>query len=117
MGDRTRGLKPPISSHEEAAELGRRGGIASGKTRRKKATIKACMKMLVNKEMSPDKLKELGLDENTTYGMAMAVKWIETSLNGNPQMARLVAEMLGENKTEIDINGALPVVIHDVVTE
>jgi hypothetical protein len=47
----------------------------------------------------------------------MAVKWIETSLNGNPQMARLVAEMLGENKTEIDINGALPVVIHDDVTE
>lgn len=117
MGDRTRGLNPPISSHEEAAELGRRGGIASGKTRRKKATIKACMKMLVNKEMSPEKLKELGLDENTTYGMAMAIKWIETSLAGNPQMARLVAEMLGETKTEIDINGALPVVIHDDVTE
>ncbi len=96
-----------------AADMGSKGGKASGVARRKKATIRECMKMLRDMDVPEEKLKEMGLDDGTTYGMAMAFKWIEASLNGNPQMARLVAEMLGESKTEIDINGAMPVVIHD----
>ena len=38
---------------------------------------------------------------------------IDGTLKGNPQQARLAFEMLGENKQELNINGALPVVIHD----
>lgn len=96
-----------------AAEMGSKGGKASGVTRRKNSEIRKCLKMIRDMDMPPDKIKEMGFNEDVTFGMAMAFKMMEASLNGNPQMARLVVELLGESKTEININGALPVVIHD----
>ena len=44
-----------------AADMGSKGGKASGVARRKKATIRECMKMLRDMDVPEEKLKEMGL--------------------------------------------------------
>ncbi len=100
-------------THETAAENGRKGGIASVAKRREKKTIRECLMMLRDMPMTDSQCAELGLQPETTYGMAMAQKCVDGTIDGNPTMARLVFEMLGESKQEIDISGSIPVVIHD----
>lgn len=46
-------------SPEELREMGRRGGIQSGKSRRKKAQIKKNMKILATMLMESDEWKDL----------------------------------------------------------
>ena len=116
---------------EKAREIQKMGAKASAEARHKRKQIRKCFSALLEKQSIrecfsklrdmkvpenneiAEKLKEFGLDKEATLGMAMAYKCIEATLDGNPQMARLVFEMLGESKTEIDINGTMPVVIHD----
>jgi hypothetical protein len=109
-------------SPEEMAAILKKAGEARAKKNKARKTLRECFSILRDEKIKDDeieaKLKEMGMeDEELTLGMAMALRCIESVLNGNPQMARLVFEMLGESKTEIDINGSMPVVIHDDVRE
>lgn len=83
----------PIQSTEEARELGRKGGIASGQARREKATMKATLEMLLNStSKSGQTYKELA-----TLGL------IKGAMNGNSQNYKLMLELLGElTQVEID---------------
>ena len=73
---------------EEASELGRIGGIASGKARREKATMKATLEMLLNETNKQGK----------TYQELVTLGLLKGAINGNAQNYRTILETLGELK-------------------
>lgn len=71
---------------EEQREIARMGGIASGKARQEKATMRKTLEMLLNEKNNKGKTyKEL-----TTLGL------IKGAVNGNANNYRTIVEMLGE---------------------
>ena len=104
-------------SKSEAREIGRKGGIRSGESRRAKKTVKECLKMYSEmKVTSPEMkaaLKSSGIadTEEMTYAVAMALQFMTAAMRGNSQMARLVMEMMGEiDQNNITVN-ATPIII------
>lgn len=73
-------------SKEEASELGRKGGIASGKARREKATMKATLEMLLNEEYKNGK----------TYRELATLGLLKGAISGNAQNYKTILEVLGE---------------------
>lgn len=73
---------------EEVAELGRKGGIASGEARRKKATMKATLEMLLDETNKHGK----------TYRDLATLGLIKGAISGNAQCYRTILETLGELK-------------------
>lgn len=81
-------LRAPQST-EEARELGRKGGIASGIARRKKKTLLECAKRVLEAEIPAKQYKkvaeqigDLTEDENTLFTASVAVM-VNKALNGN----------------------------------
>ena len=91
-------------SKEEASELGRKGGIASGETRRKKATLKKTLETLL--EMTN---KETG----QTYQEEVTIGLIKGAKLGKAENYKLIAQMLGE--MENDISTTTPEVKIEIV--
>lgn len=89
----------PVRTTEEARERGRKGGIASAKTRRKKANLKKAMNDVlscdVNSEQIKKILKELDLPCTNEYALSLSViaKGIK---KGNPEALRAVNEVVKE---------------------
>lgn len=86
-----------VPSSEEAREIGRKGGIASGKARRRKADLKRAFNTILkadvaNKNISKQ-LEALGFE--ATNEMALAMVMMQKAMKGNvkafEQIARLVA--------------------------
>lgn len=86
-------------SKEEAREMGRKGGIASGETRRAKKAmreiLKECLEMTNDKGISYKELATLGL--------------IKGAINGSPKNYELICQLLDEIESKdkdykIDIN-------------
>lgn len=88
-------LKVPTS--EEARKYGSKGGIASGKARRKKANLRKAFETILQAEVaSPNvkkQLEELGFD--STNEMALAMVMMQKAMKGNvrafEQISRLTA--------------------------
>lgn len=84
-------------SKSEARKNGSKGGIASGKARRKKANLKKAFETILQAEVaSPNvkkQLKELGFD--STNEMALAMVMMQKAMKGNvrafEQISRLTA--------------------------
>ena len=77
-----------IQSTEEAREKGRLGGIASGKARREKATMKETLEMLLNSTSKSGQ----SYQELVTLGL------LKGAINGNAQNYRTILETLGQLK-------------------
>ena len=75
---------------EEAKKNGRLGGIASGKARREKATMKKRLEELLN---STDKKGRLYGD---LVHLGLIANGIDKSKGGNPEAYRTIAKLLGE---------------------
>lgn len=75
-------------SKEEASELGRKGGIASGKARREKATMKATLEMLLDETYKNGK----------TYRELATLGLLKGAISGNATNYRTILETLGELK-------------------
>ena len=73
---------------EEQQEIARKGGIASGKARQEKATMKATLEMLLNEKNK----KGITYKEMATLGL------IQGAIKGNAQNYRVILETLGELK-------------------
>lgn len=78
-------LKVPTS--EQAREYGRKGGIASGKTRQEKATMKKALEML---------LDEQNKKSGKTYRELATLGLIQGAIKGKSENYRLMLELLGE---------------------
>ena len=88
-------LKVPTS--DEARKYGKKGGVASGKARRKKANLRKAFETILPAEVaSPHvkkQLEELGFD--STNEMALAMVMMQKAMKGNvrafEQISRLTA--------------------------
>lgn len=91
----------PVRTKEEARVRGRAGGIASGKARRKKKTIRDTLLALRDAAVKDSDQKEFlrgqGVPaEEMTYGVLVALSIINGAFRGNSQMAQLLLKALGE---------------------
>lgn len=86
-------------TREEAQELGRLGGIASGKARREKATMKKVLE---------DMLQDTN-NTGLTYQQLATLGLIKGAVKGNAQNYKTIIEMLGEVPKEQFIETKEPV--------
>ena len=73
-------------TREQHSEDSRQGGIASGKARREKATMKQTLEMLLNETNSKGK----------TYKELATLGLLKGAINGNASNYRTILETLGE---------------------
>ena len=93
-------LKPiKERTSSELREMTRKGGIASGKARQEKKTMRQLAEICLNAKLTkPEieaKLKEAGLP--ATYGGQMLFKAVQMA-GRNSNMLRVVLELIGEVK-------------------
>ena len=89
---------------EEQQEIARQGGIASGKARREKATMKKTLEMLLEEKDSNGKTYR----ESTTLGL------IEGAVKGNAMNYKTIVELLGELQVE---NNNEPIIVRVDTTD
>lgn len=84
---------------ENAVSTGRRGGVASGKARREKKTMREILRMLCGMPCNDEEILQAmkGVKGQITNGAALAWSMIYHARRGNSQMARLVLETMGED--------------------
>lgn len=81
-------------SKEEARELGRKGGKASGEARRKKRDIRLAMEALLEKSYKSKNGQEL------TGAEAIALKQMEKALKGDTKAFEVVRDTSGQKPVE-----------------
>ena len=86
-----------FQSGDNAVKNGRKGGIASGKARREKATMLSTLKKLLDEEAKP----------GTTYREMATLGLIKGAIKGNALNYKTILEALGEGKGEDNTNGVL----------
>lgn len=90
---------------EELREITRKGGIASGKARRKKANLKKALETVLNAQVPSEKLAQtletMGF-ENTTE-MAIMLSLTQQAVKGNVRAIELINKMTNNEKDKYDI--------------
>ena len=91
----------------EQRELHKKGGISSGKTRRRNKSMKDAMNKLLSLDVSDNNkqvLKQLGLEENDMNNqMLVMVSAFQKAVNGDVQAMNFIANITGShamNETE-----------------
>ena len=85
MANNSQNLRIPTS--EEARKIGRKGGIASGKARREKATMRKTLEKM---------LDETYKNSGMTYRDMATLGLIKGAVKGNAQNYKTIMEVLGE---------------------
>lgn len=99
---------------EEKRAIGIKGGKASGKARREKATLRQTL----------EKFLEMNTKEGGTYKDLVTLGLLKGAMNGNPNNYKTIAEMIGEItgestastptlKIEVVDNGSLDKVLYE----
>ena len=91
-----------VPSSEEARKYGRKGGIASGKSRREKADLKKKVNQILEMDVFSPQLKEM-LEEkglSTTNQTAVATVLLQKALKGDMRAIELLAKMNGNEGTK-----------------
>lgn len=81
---------------EEQREIARQGGIASGKARQQKKTMREILRECLNMECTDDDLEKLKLTGKIDNGTAVTLGLILGAKSGNAQNYKQIVEMLGE---------------------
>lgn len=89
-------------SKSEVRELGRKGGIASGETRREKATMKKTLEMLLDEKNNKGK----------TYRDLATLGLIKGAIDGKAENYKTMLALLGELEEQ---NNETPVVSINIV--
>ena len=77
-------------SKEEAKRLGKKGGIASGKARREKKTLRQCLEILLKKKMKGEN------GETITGAEALTTKLFSEALKGNVKAFEVIRDTAGQ---------------------
>lgn len=89
---------------EELREMTRKGGIASGKARRKKADLKKAMQTLLSMDVASEKskqqLEELGVE--ATNEMLLAFATFQQAVKGNQRAVENVIKLTTTEKDKHD---------------
>ena len=81
-------------SKEEAKRLGKKGGIASGKARREKKTLRQCLEILLEKTLKDKKGIEI------TGAEAVSLKVFEKALKGDIRAFEVLRDTAGQKPVE-----------------
>ena len=92
-------------SKDEARGNGQKGGIESGKSRRRKKALRTALKEAISltlKDLHPDLREGIMLaanikDEEITIADAVIGGIIRTACEGNPQMVKILLDTIGES--------------------
>lgn len=89
-------------TQSEARELGQKGGIASGVSRRRRRALKEAADLYLSLPVSDrrrwNKLARKGIDpEDIDNQMAMIVGLTEAAAEGDARAGRLIVDILGES--------------------
>ncbi|GET71295.1 MULTISPECIES: hypothetical protein [Streptococcus] len=91
-------------SESERREIAKKGGIASGKSRRRKKELKTIIEQALNSvipnEKAQKKLESLGFDP--TFQSAIALKVVEQAMNGNLRAVELISNISFAGKDALD---------------
>ena len=92
-------------SREEAKKNGRKGGIASGISRRQNADIRKRLREIVNMPLNDGDIKDIktladAKGANLSISDAIVVKLVTMALSGNIKAMNKVTELLGNDPTE-----------------
>lgn len=97
----------PIQSTEEARERGRKGGIASGVSRRRKRSLIEAADLYLSLPVANRKkwnaIAKEGVDpEDVDNQMAMIIGLTQAAINGDAKAAKLLFELVGDQSGEND---------------
>ena len=110
-------------SKEEASEMGRRGGVSSGETRRAQKTMREMLKTIVDSDLTGEEagrklehnLQKAGLHKRlpNNYRSGLAVAMLQKALNGSVKAAEFIRDTLGEKPIEQfeDLTPESPIVL------
>lgn len=92
-------------SKEEARELGRKGGIESGKVRKQKADLRKRLRELVDMPLRAGDIDEIetladAKNANLSISDALLAKLVVMALGGNIKAMNTLMGMLGNDPTE-----------------
>lgn len=89
---------------EEAREISRKGGKASGEARRRKADLKKALKTVLEADVHSDKVAEqlenMGFDNSNL--MAMVFAQMQQAQKGNVRAFEAISKVMGVEKDELD---------------
>lgn len=84
-----------VPSSKEARENGKKGGVASGKARRKKANLKKAFETILQADVASPKVKkqleDMGFD--TTNEMALAMVMMQKAMKGNVRAFEQISKL------------------------
>lgn len=91
---------------EEQREIAKKGGVASGKARRKKKLIKEQLELLLSLPLKDEnakrKLKQLGINaDNLDNQMAMIISIWNKALKGDIQAFNSIRDSVGEKPSDV----------------
>jgi hypothetical protein len=91
-------------SREEAKKNGRKGGIASGISRRRKRSLREAADLIVSLKVTDkkvkDKLNKMGIDEeDADYQAAVLAGVVVRGMKGDPKAASLLFSLLDDEQT------------------
>ena len=95
----------PIQSTEEARERGRKGGIASGVSRRRKRSLREAadlyLSMPVANRRKWNAIAKEGVEpEDIDNQMAMIIGLTQAAIGGDAKAAKLLFELVGDQSGE-----------------
>ena len=93
-------------TEEEQRKIATKGGIASGKARRKKKLIKEQLELLLSLPLKDEnakrKLEQIGIDtDNLDNQMAMIISIWNKALKGDTQAFNSIRDSVGENPRDV----------------
>lgn len=96
----------PVRSEEEARELGKKGGINSGKARRAKKTLREIGDMLGGLDIKSEKnkqiLRDAGVSDEDMVNDVLAMYQLKTKANkGDIKAIELLAKIRGQLAVEV----------------
>lgn len=103
-------------TEEEARELGRSGGIASGISRRRKKSLREAADLYLSLPVSDrkkwNKISEEGVDpEDIDNQMAMIIGLTQAAMRGDAKAAKIVVDLIGEKPGEGESDEKVTVII------
>lgn len=89
---------------EEQSEIARKGGIASGKARREKATMKYILEKMLQEKTNKGRTYE------ESIALGLIANAIDKSKGGSPEAYKTIAKMLGELETNENTETKEPII-------
>lgn len=96
-------------STNEARENGKKGGVASGQSRRRKKYLKDTVNMLLALPIHPGSLNKLDSletinDKNVTVEERLVLKQIEKALKGDPKAFSMIMALVADRTVQADVS-------------